>query len=89
MKKQPFLEFLCEVMLHSPSGKELYRGQRDIRKAEGNDVLGFLDVRNPRYQSEVNFLLKHCKRKCQCLSSQNKLFAFHKIRSSCSIKRCR
>ncbi len=69
MKKQPFIEFLCEIMLHSPSGKELYRRQRNIQKADDDDILRFLDRNNPRYQSEMDFLLKHCKRKCPCLLS--------------------
>ncbi|CAF4995849.1 unnamed protein product, partial [Rotaria magnacalcarata] len=62
MKKQPFLEFLCEVMLHSPCGKRRYAGrQRNVQKVNGDDVLEFLDVSNPTYHIEMNFLLKHCK----------------------------
>ncbi|CAM4770677.1 unnamed protein product, partial [Rotaria magnacalcarata] len=62
MKKQPFLEFLCEVMLHSPCGKRRYAGrQRNVHKVNGDDVLEFLDVSNPTYHIEMNFLLKHCK----------------------------
>ncbi|CAM4856969.1 unnamed protein product [Rotaria socialis] len=62
MKKQPFLEFLCEIMLHSPCGKKRYGGrQRNVQKVHGDDVLEFLDIRNPTYQIEMNFLLKHCK----------------------------
>ena len=63
MKKQSFLEFACEIMLHSPSGKRIYGGQRNIEKATGDDVLTFLDRANPNYRNEATFLLKHCKRK--------------------------
>ena len=63
MKKQPFLEFLCEVMLRSPSGKLTYGQQRDVVKAEGDDVLQFLDVNSQYYQDEAAFLLKQCKGK--------------------------
>ncbi|CAF0732947.1 unnamed protein product [Adineta steineri] len=61
MKKQPFIEFLCEIMLHSPSGKRKYGRQRNISKADGGDVLSFLDINNPAYQHELDFLLKYCK----------------------------
>ena len=63
MKKQSFLDFVCEVMMQSPSGKKIYGRQKDARMAEGRDVLEFLDVRNRNYRSEADFLLKHCKRK--------------------------
>ncbi|CAF4203077.1 unnamed protein product, partial [Adineta steineri] len=49
MKKQPFIEFLCEIMSHSPSGKRKYGRQRNISKADGEDVLRFLDINNPAY----------------------------------------
>ncbi|CAF3953958.1 unnamed protein product [Rotaria sp. Silwood2] len=61
MKKQPFLEFLCEIMLHSPCGKRKYARQRNVSKADGEDVLRFLDINNPTYRNEIDFLLKHCK----------------------------
>lgn len=61
MKKQPFLDFLCEVMLHSPSGKRDYGRQRDVLKADGNDVLRYLDTQSKNYQQEAQFLLKQCK----------------------------
>ena len=63
LKKQPFLDFVCEIMLQSPAGKHRYRGQRDIRQANGEDVLRFLDVRSTSYRIEAEFLLKHCKGK--------------------------
>jgi hypothetical protein len=63
LKKQPFLEFACEIMLQSPAGKRLYDRQRNARKAEGADVLRFLDVKSPTYRAEAEFLLKHCKGK--------------------------
>ena len=63
MKKQPFLDFLCEVMLQSPSGRKRYSRDRNRTKAEGDDVLWFLDHTNPDYRTETAFLLKHCKRK--------------------------
>jgi hypothetical protein len=62
-KKQPFLDFLCEVMLHSPCGKRKYGRQRDVQKVDGNDVLRFLDINTATYRGEVDFLLKQCKRK--------------------------
>lgn len=72
-------------MLHSPCGKRKYARQRYIQKANGDDVLEFLNIDNPTYKNEVDFLLKHCKRKCVNSSKENKLFC--KIRSSCSITR--
>src|SRR5439155_1978028 len=68
LKKQPFLDFVCEIMLHSPSGKRTYGHQRNVQKADRVDVLKFLDMRSSTYQSEVYFLLKHCKRKYFYLS---------------------
>ena len=62
MKKQPFLDFVCEVMLYSPSGKKKYGRLRDVRKADGSDVLDYLDVNNRAYRIDADFLLKHCKR---------------------------
>ena len=62
LKKQPFLEFLCENMLHSPYGKQRYGGQRNMKKINVEDVLKFLHINNPMYKSEEEFLLKHCKR---------------------------
>jgi hypothetical protein len=64
MKKQHFLDFLCEVMLHSPCGKRHYRRDHNLRKAEMTDVLQFLDRNSNRhYDGETEFLLKHCKSK--------------------------
>jgi hypothetical protein len=51
-------------MLQSPSGKRDYGNRRHIRKIDGNDALRYLDIRSPRYRTEADFLLKHCKRKC-------------------------
>ncbi|CAF5120382.1 unnamed protein product, partial [Rotaria magnacalcarata] len=45
-------------------GKRRYAGrQRNVHKVNGDDVLEFLDVSNPTYHIEMNFLLKHCKSK--------------------------
>ena len=71
MKKQQFLEFVCEVMLHSPIGKRKYGRQRGVVKAEGDDVLQFLDVNSPYYQDEAVFLLKQCKGKFVSLFLNN------------------
>ncbi|CAF4400597.1 unnamed protein product, partial [Rotaria sordida] len=48
-------------MMHSPCGKRKYGGQRNVQKADGNDVLKFLDINKSIYKSEADFLLKHCK----------------------------
>lgn len=61
MKKQPFLDFLCEIMLQSPCGKREYGRQKNISKADGNDVLRYLDTNSQNYRQEVAFLLKQCK----------------------------
>ncbi len=65
IKKQSFLDFLCEVMLHSPSGKWRYNGNRNVRKAEMEDVVKFFDrqINDGYYDGEVEFLLKHCQSK--------------------------
>ncbi|CAF1368534.1 unnamed protein product, partial [Adineta ricciae] len=60
-KKQSFLDFVCEVMVQSPSGKAKHSRQRDVRMADGGDVLQWLDVRNRSYRNDAEFLLKHCK----------------------------
>ncbi len=62
MKKQPFLDFLCEVMVHSPCGKWQYRHNRNIREVTMEDVQQFFDQKNNHdyYDGEVEFLLKHC-----------------------------
>jgi hypothetical protein len=64
-KEQPFLDFLCEVMRHSPSGEWRYGHRRHIVKAELTDVLKFLDqnINGNYYAGETAFLLKHCKSK--------------------------
>jgi hypothetical protein len=65
MKKQPFLDFLCEIMRHSPCGKKCYGGNQNIRIAEMRDVLEFFDrnISGGYYDGELEFLLKHCKSK--------------------------
>ncbi|CAF1302297.1 unnamed protein product [Adineta steineri] len=62
-KKQSFLDFLRDVMLHSPCGKYHYRHNRNIKKANINDVLDFFDrnVNNAYYAGEIEYLLKNCK----------------------------
>jgi hypothetical protein len=65
MKGQPFLDFLCEVMLHSPRGKSKYGYKRFISKVTMEDVLEFFDRNSNHgyYDGEVEFLLKYCKSK--------------------------
>jgi hypothetical protein len=64
LKKQPFFDFLCEIMRHSPCGNQQYSRQRNVQKVDGDDVLKFLDSRSPTYRVEAAYVLKHCKRKC-------------------------
>ncbi|UJR09387.1 hypothetical protein I4U23_013630 [Adineta vaga] len=60
-KRQSFLEFLREVMRHSPCGKR-YKRDRNISRIDINDVLNYLDRnQNKYYDGEIEFLLKHCK----------------------------
>lgn len=76
-KKQPFLEFLREVMRHSPCGK-YYKRDRTISRIEIDAVVNYLD-RNQNakyYDDEIEFLLKHCKRKCSNLLSIPNYFFF-------------
>ena len=61
MKKQPFLDFVGEVMLNSPSGKHLYGRDRQATSAKLYDIQQFLHRENPRSSSEASFLLKQCK----------------------------
>ena len=51
LKKQPFLEFLCEIMLHNPCGKQRYDDQRNMKKVNVEDVLEFLAPREPQWCS--------------------------------------
>ncbi|CAF4127451.1 unnamed protein product [Adineta steineri] len=48
-------------MSHSPSGKRTYGPQPVTFKADGEDVLRLLDISNPAYQHELDFLVKYCK----------------------------
>ncbi|UJR09388.1 hypothetical protein I4U23_013631 [Adineta vaga] len=61
-KKQPFVEFLCEIMRHSPCGK-YYNRDRNISRIEINDVVNYLDQNQNAeyYDGEIEFLLKQCK----------------------------
>ena len=61
LKKQPFLEFVCEVMLQSPSGKKKYGRERDLRKVDGGDVLQWLEWDNRNARGDLVFLEKQCK----------------------------
>jgi len=58
MMKQPFLDFLCELMLHSPCGKWQYGQNRMIRAVPMEKVLKFFDQNRNRdyYDGEVNIL---------------------------------
>ncbi|CAF2600413.1 unnamed protein product [Rotaria sp. Silwood2] len=64
MKEQSFIDFLCEVMLHSTCGKNHYKYKQNVHKAEMKDVLKFLDqnINGNDYHGEIEFLLNHCKR---------------------------
>ena len=70
LKKQPFVEFICEIMLYSPSGKREYGGRRNVSKISGDDALRYLDTRSRTYQADADFLLKHCKSKHLRLSKR-------------------
>ncbi len=65
MKKQPFLDFLCEVMLHSPCGRREYGRDHKVRKVEISDAVRYLDrnISGTYYEGEIEFLLKQCKSK--------------------------
>jgi hypothetical protein len=65
MKKQPFVDFLCEVMLHSPYGTWDYDRDHKVRKVEISDAVRYLDrnISGNYYEGEIEFLLKHCERK--------------------------
>jgi hypothetical protein len=55
MKKQPFLDFLCEVMLQSPCSKWRYGRNRDVQKIQMKDVMKFLDgnISGGYYHGEI------------------------------------
>ncbi|CAF4644679.1 unnamed protein product, partial [Rotaria sp. Silwood2] len=63
MKEQSFLDFLCDVMYHSPRGKMRCTDQRRTSKIEMQDILQLLDsnTSNIYYEGEAEFLLNHCK----------------------------
>ncbi|CAF1537908.1 unnamed protein product [Rotaria sp. Silwood1] len=63
MKEQSFIDYLCEVMLHSPLGKSHYKNKQKIQTAEIKDVVKFLDqnISGGHYDGEIGFLLNHCK----------------------------
>jgi hypothetical protein len=60
MKKQPFLDFLCEVMRQSPCGKWRYGSNRNVEKLQMSDVLEFLNpnTNGHYYHGEIDFLSK-------------------------------
>ncbi len=65
IKEQSFLEFLCEVMLRSPSGEWHYGRHPRVGRANLTDVLEFLDqnINAGYYAGEIQFLEEHCKSK--------------------------
>ncbi|CAF3977665.1 unnamed protein product [Adineta steineri] len=77
-KKQSFLDFLCEVMRHSPCGKYHYRHKRNIKTAHIDDVLAFLDRdgNDKDYAREIEFLLKQCKNLSVRSSASNKVIGY-------------
>lgn len=79
LKKQPFLDFVREIMLQSPCGKRKYAHQRYLTMVSYEDVLEFLNTNNRAYQSEAHFLLKHCSRKYFRVMKHKHIFS--KVRS--------
>lgn len=65
MTEQPFLDFLCQIMRQSPTGKWLYSERRKMGDLKPEDVLNFFDPdeNGNYYQDEMNFLLDHCRSK--------------------------
>ncbi|CAF3918070.1 unnamed protein product [Rotaria sordida] len=65
IKEQSFIDFLCEVMLHSPLGKKYYKNMQKVQKAEMEVVVEFLDqnISGTHYHGEIEFLLNNCERK--------------------------
>ncbi|CAF4248133.1 unnamed protein product, partial [Adineta steineri] len=65
-------------MLHSPCGKYHYRHNRNIKKANINDVLAFLDRdgNDKDYAREIEFLLKQCKNLSVRSSASNKVIGY-------------
>lgn len=80
--EQPFLDFLCEVMLRSPCGERHYSRRRHMERAESRDILKFLDqnINGVYYDGEIEFLLKHCKSKQQiCFSTMTNYFILNQM----------
>lgn len=63
MKKQWFIDFLCEIMRYSPLGKQHFGYNNRNRNDIINDLLGFFDEKyaGEYYQGERKFLLDHCQ----------------------------
>ena len=67
MKKQPFINFLREIMRHCPSNKRQDdRGRRNEEDIISMDkIIEILDPpSNRNYSRDFEFLSSHCKRKC-------------------------
>ena len=65
MREQPFLDFLSDVMYHSPTGKWFCSRNRNVRKLKPEDILNFFDPNENGnyYHGEMEFLLEHCRSK--------------------------
>jgi len=65
MKKQPFLDFLCEVMRESPGIKRRHRQNENNRNIDINDILHLFDQNTniQHYRDEIEYLLNQCKSK--------------------------
>lgn len=63
VKEQPFLQFLCEVMQYSPTGKWLSSTRRNAGRLTVEDVLKFFDPNQNRdyYRREIEFLTEQCR----------------------------
>ncbi|CAF4984306.1 unnamed protein product, partial [Rotaria sp. Silwood1] len=63
MKEQSFLDFLCDVMYHSPCGKRHWTNKRSTSKLQIQDVLQIFNktTNNIYYEGEVEFLLNCCR----------------------------
>ena len=86
IKEQPFLNFLCEVMLHSPTGKWLRSNRRNVGRLELKDVINFFDPdqNGEYYDGERKFLLEHCRSKyCTYLIRWTNSFILNYCRSFC------
>lgn len=90
LKKQPFIDFLCEIMRQSPCGRWKYGNDTRITNVEIKDVVEFFDpVFNAEFHDkEGEFLLKHCQGqfdKCPWAADNS----FNQVRSSCSFSKSR